>query len=353
MSRPRLLVVTTVHQPDDARIRAKLIETLTQDWDVTYATRVPGPADMSNLHWRPLAGGRFSRWLAASRLILAKRWDLVALHDPELLPAAILRAGLKRPTLFDLHENLPAQIRTKDWLPRPLRKPIAIVAGMILRVAERVMSVTLAEAGYQPLFRRRHPVIANHPVEMPAPVPPADPPFLAYLGDVTESRGAFLAIEAAAGAGQRLLMVGRVAPPELGPRLVAAAERAGVEIELAGPLPHREALEAIAPASAGLSPLTDISNYRHSLPTKVLEYLALGLAVLASDLAGTHEVAGDRPGMVYVTPGDPVAWRSAGADLAADTAIRDAAQTVAAQVRATYTWPSDEVLRVYAAAARR
>ena len=41
MSRGHLLVVTTVHTPDDARIRAKLIPTLAEEWDVTFATKRP------------------------------------------------------------------------------------------------------------------------------------------------------------------------------------------------------------------------------------------------------------------------------------------------------------------------
>ena len=354
MSAGRLLVVTTVHTPDDARIRAKLIGTLSAEWDVTYAARHPGPTDPSGLIWHPLAGGRVRRWWSAARLMQAKTWDLVAVHDPELLPAALMRAWRGRRTLFDVHENVPAQIRTKAWIPSVLRKPLSGVAGLLLRAAERVMTVTLAEEAYRQLFRNQHPVLANYlAAPLPSPVPAAEPPFLAYLGDVTEQRGAFLAIEAAAGAGMRLVMVGRVAPPELVNRLAAEALAQEVILELDGAQPHPSALARIAPARAGLSPLADIPNYRDSLPTKVLEYLALGLPVLAADLPGTRAVTGDRVGMTFVAPGDRDAWRRAGEELAATTSRRADVMAHAVETRRAFSWPAAEVLRVYRQAARR
>ncbi|MGH8912859.1 MAG: glycosyltransferase [Acidimicrobiia bacterium] len=355
MSRGRLLVVTTVHQPDDARIRSKLIRTLSEEWDVTFAARDPGPSDRTGLTWHRLAGGRVRRWLTASRIIQSKRWDLVAVHDPELLPPALLRGVLGRPTLFDLHENLPAQMKTKEWVPSALRPALGWAARLLLRWAERAMSVTIAETGYQDLLRREAPVLANHlsPTELPPVQDAAIPPFLAYLGDITEQRGAHLAIAAAAGAKMRLVMVGRVAPPELADRLVADARAEGVDLDLAGPMPHGEALRRIAGASAGISPILDIPNYRHSLPTKVLEYLALGLPALVSDLPGTRAVTDDRPGVIYVAPGEASEWRRAGAELAAQPSLRSATRAAAQSVREAYSWPKEEVLRVYGRVARR
>lgn len=355
MRRGRLLVATTVHQADDARISAKLIGTLVSEWDITYATRVPGPSGLTGVAWLPLPGSRWRRWWRVGRLMMQRQWDLVAFHDPELLPVGILRAVLGRPTLFDLHENLPAQIRTKSWVPAPLRPLLAGLFSGLLRLGERRMVITLAEDGYQPLFSAPHPVFANFPLvaEAPEPAAAADPPFLVYLGDITELRGAYLALETALGAECRLVMIGRVAPPDLATALQERAAILGVDLELTGPMPHREALVAIAPALGGLAPLLDVPNYRNSLPTKVLDYLAMGLPVLASDLPGTRRVVGERPALEYVRPGDPGEWRRAGADLAADPARRQEARAGVGEIRASFSWPADDVLRVYAEAGRR
>lgn len=342
-------MVTSVHQPDDTRIRTKLIATLAAEWDVTYAARVPGPTDPSGLQWVPLRGGRVRRMLSATRLLQSRRWDLVAVHDPELIPAALIRAWLGRPTLFDLHENLPGQIRHKAWIPSGLRAPLAVIAGVMLRWASAKMAVTLAEAGYQGLFARSHPVIENYPdlEDFPLPVDAADESFLAYVGDITEQRGAFLAIEAAAGAGTRLVMVGRVAPDELSAELASRATSLGVALEMTGPLPHDAAMAKIASALAGLAPLYDVPNYRHSLPTKVLEYLALGLPVLAADLPGTREVVEGIDGVAFVEPGVATAWREAGKKLSADPGARSRAAAGSVVVRERYRWDAERVLAVY------
>lgn len=354
MTLPRLLVVTTVHHPDDPRIRFKLIPTLTTEWDVTYAAPSPGPTDRDGLTVVELAGGRLVRFLAAGRILLQRRWDLVALHDPELLPLGLVRSVLGRPTLFDLHENLAQLPMSREWLPGPLRLPLAWMGGLALRMAERAMTVTLAEAGYRELFRRSHPVIANHlPAEMPAPVPESQPPFLAYVGDITSARGAHLAVEAAAGAGTRLVMVGRVAPPTLKQDLEEHARRAGVELELTGSLPHEVALERIAGARAGLSPLLDTGNYRHSLPTKLPEYLALGIPAVVSDLPGTRAPVSDLDAVVFVTPGDPEAWREAGRRLGEAVGLRQKAVGQADEVRRRFSWDPGAVLSAYRRAGRR
>lgn len=353
MSKPRLLVATSVHHPDDARIRSKLIATLSAEWDVHYAAPEPGPADWSDLTWIPLPGRRLGRTVRATRLLLREGWALVALHDPELLPGGLVRSRRGQPTLFDLHENLPAQLRTRDGIPALLRRPLARGAQWLLRWAETTMAVTLAEEGYRNLFRAPHPVIANYlPPSLPDPHPTSDTPFLAYLGDVTAVRGAFLALQAAAGAGFRLVMVGRIAPPSLRHALTGRADELEVDLELTGPLPHARALERIAGASAGLSPLLDIGNYRHSLPTKVPEYLALGLPVLASDLPGTRLPLQDLEGVTFVEPGDPQAWSEAGRKLAENPELRERVAAQTDRVKERFSWPAEEVLSVYRRAAR-
>ncbi len=46
--------------------------------------------------------------------------DLYHLHDPELLPGGILLRLLGKRVVFDIHEDLPKQIRIKPWIHRRL-----------------------------------------------------------------------------------------------------------------------------------------------------------------------------------------------------------------------------------------
>ena len=346
--KPRLLVVSTVHPADDPRIRRKLIGTLQSDWEVTYAGHGRGPVDSNGLSWRELTGGRFVRFLRAGRLLLSRGYDVASLHDPELLPLGILAARMGRKVVFDVHENVPAQLATKEWIRRPLRRPLAAAMSWVLRVGEKRLAITLAEAGYAPLFRAPHPIFPNYLIGNP-PVPrDSDPETgIVYLGDVTEARGLEVAVAAAGAAGVPVFSIMGRCTPEFRARLLAVAGDTGVELRFHGFVTPDRALEIAAGAVLGLSPLLDIPNYRESLPTKVLEYLAVGVPTIASDLPGTRAVLADKPGAVLVAAGDTEAWAAALRAAATNPQLRTEARSGVARIREEYVWPTADVRQFY------
>lgn len=344
----RLLVVSTVHPADDPRIRAKLIGTLWEEWDVVFAGKGSGPIDRSGITWRELRGGRARRWLAAAYLLLWHDYDVASLHDPELLPIGLLATLRHRTVVFDVHENVPAQLRTKEWLPKLLRRPLAGVVGWLLRVAERRMAITLAEAGYAGLFREPHPVFPNYLAGAPPEPRDPDPEVgIVYLGDVTEARGLAVAVEAAGRSGVAGFTIMGRCTPGFRTRLLDIASGHGLELRFHGFVAPDRALEIASGATLGLSPLLDTPNYRHSLPTKVLEYLAVGVPTLASDLPGTRTVVAGRPGVVLVTPGDVEAWAREMAAAVADSDLRLAARDGVSAILEQFVWPADEVRAFY------
>lgn len=346
---PRLLVVTPVHPADDPRIRRKLIGSLADEWEVTFATAPPPPVSVSGLRWVPLRGGRVRRHLASVRMLLSRGYDVASLHDPELLPAALVARAFRRRIVFDLHEHLPAQITTKRWLPRPLRRPAAALAGWTLRLVERFVPITLAEPGYQALFRRSHPVFPNYVHDVPAATGTrrVDGPIV-YLGDVTEARGVDLTVRALGRIDDppALLLIGRC-HADLAARLQEEAAARGVRLELTGYLSHDRALPLVAGARLALSPLLDQPNYRESLPTKVLEYLALGVPVVASDLPAVGRLAAEVEGIRLFPPGDEAALAAAIESALGDETLLMQARVAAGEVRRRFTWPADEVRAFY------
>jgi glycosyltransferase involved in cell wall biosynthesis len=79
----------------------------------------------------------------------------------------------------------------------------------------------------------------------------------------------------------------------------------------------------------------------------VLEYLAVGIPTLASDLPGTRRVAGDKPGVVLVPPGDLEAWEHAIESALTNEELRNAARAGAPAIAAEYAWPSEAVSEFY------
>jgi glycosyltransferase involved in cell wall biosynthesis len=347
MTGPAILVLTTVHPPDDTRIRERLIRSLEGIGHVTYATREPGPSDMSGLDWEPLFGGRIRRNLRACKLLVAPGWDLIILHDPETILAGIL-ARFRRDAVvvFDVHEDLPAQIDSKERLPKWSRPLVRGVARLLYRLAERYLVLSLAEPGYQLLFEKPHPVFPNYPRSSTFPdLAAAGDGTAIYVGDITRPRGIEEAIAAAASAGVDLVAVGRVGD-ELAGSLQTEARSRGCDLIMTGYLPNPEALRRIAVASVGLSPLRDEANYRHSLPTKTLEYLAMGIPVVATNLPGTAAVLADLEAVWLIPPGDAIAMARA-IEEAIQPGARVKAMAQAAELRRSFRWPEEEVRSFY------
>src|SRR5690625_2407360 len=131
--KPRILVVTVVHHPEDARIRHRQIEALlAAGWHVTYAApfdvfAVPR-RESEGLRCRNLprsSGRRRFRALLAARKLIRKeyrRHDVVLIHDPELL-IALFGLGVRN-VVWDVHEDTFAALETKKWLPSIVRTPV-------------------------------------------------------------------------------------------------------------------------------------------------------------------------------------------------------------------------------------
>lgn len=335
-------VLSVVHHADDVRIREKLIETLIDDVEVEYHARRPEPDDVTGFSYHPIGGPRLVRNLILAWRLWTRPLDVAVLVDPETFLAGVL-ASRRVKVVFDIHEHVPGQILTKRI---PMRKVLARVAEAVLRLAERAGSVTLAEPGYGELFAKDHPVFENYPRWEALPEPQPGNGTVVYVGDVTEQRGALDLAAAVGPTGMPLMMVGRCST-DLADRINKTVRDLGGTVELTGRLPWRTAMERLASASVAVSPLRDTPNYRHSLPTKVLEYVGLGVPVVATNLPGTVDVLEGLAGVRLVDPGQVEALRTAILEMA-NPAVREDARRSAIAIRAGYSWPTARVRRFYA-----
>jgi len=308
----KVVVATVVHDHDDARIRHRQIASLLEAGDeVVYVApeRTGGrtgsadePAGLRKRSVPRAAGRRRLGALVAVRRVLAEESrtaDLTVLHDPEL---TLLDRWISGPVVFDVHEDLPAQIADKAWVPGFLRPLLRSVAGWIERRAVRRMSVVLAEEGYRDRLGD-HVVVRNTPV-VPEAVVPSRPGRVVHLGRLSTGRGADLLIEVARRLpdGVVLDLLGPVDP-------ALDLDRSGDDgrLRIHGPVPNPQALEMIAGATAGLTLLRDLPNYRHSIPTKVLEYMAHGVPVIATPLPEVRRLVEDHEAGLIVPFDDPQA----------------------------------------------
>ncbi len=320
--RRRALVVTVVHHPEDARIRHREIEALTAaGWSVTYAAPfasvglepTSGDPLLEAVDLPRSLGRRRVTALRAARSLLRRRGqqhDVVLLHDPELLVAA---AGLSLPpVVWDVHEDTAAAVTLKPWLPRPVRPVVAGAVRRAERLAERRVHLLLAEEAYRERFAGEHLVVPNT-VYVPDSVPEPGTGAAVYVGHLSLARGAAELVEVGrrlaehTGGAARLRVIGH-ADAAAAALLTAAGERG--HVEWLGFLPSDAAMRVVDGAIAGLSLLHDEPNYRGSMPTKVLEYMAHGVPVVTTPLPLARDLVARSGGGVVV----PFADAGAAAD---------------------------------------
>jgi glycosyltransferase involved in cell wall biosynthesis len=336
-----VVVCTVVHHPADARIFYREISALLDaGHDVTYiAPHDEAGASVRYEHQEqagaergrgtlravtiPRAVGRRRvgalRAAKAAMAAEARGADLLLVHDPELL--LVLPPKHERPpTVWDVHEDTAAALTTKAWLPAWLR-PVAVGGvNSAERLAERRLHLMLAEHGYQERFAGNHPVVPNTTDVPDTAAPPSGPRRVVYVGWLSPDRGSAEMTELG-----RLLRPHGIAVELIGQADAAARahiEAAGDAVHWHGFVPNAEALRLVEGAIAGLSLLQDEANFRHSMPTKVAEYLGRAVPVVTTPLPLAVDLVEAADAGFVVPFNDPAAARDAVLKLDADPDLR-------------------------------
>ncbi len=283
-------------------------------------------------------GLRRARALRAARSALRRGCadaDLLLVHDLELLLALPRR---RPPTVWDVHEDTIGSLEVKEYLPGLAKSVLPPLVRRLEERAERRLHLILAEESYRARFGREHPVVPNHTYVPEAPPKPPGDNRVVYVGHISAARGAVEMLEVA-----RLLRPHGIRMDLIGPAdvpirpMLRDAQRSGL-LDWFGYVPNRHALRMAEGALAGLSLLHDLPNYRDSLPTKIIEYMAHGVPVISTPLPVATEVM--RGCGTLVPQQDPEAVVRAVLELRDDPARRSAlAAQGHAEAAARYHWP--------------
>ena len=326
---PAVCHITTVHQPFDTRIFHKECVSLARagyDVHLVACHDRDEVVDGVRIHALPRPPGRLRRMLcwpwravAVARGI-RPRPAVYHIHDPELLPAAqALRLGGER-VIFDVHENIAADILYKPYWSPGVRRAVS----WAYRQAERLLTAGLPTVHVLAEIARtycgRRVVVRNLPLRRQidestaeAAGPPPHRHRLVYLGVVSTERGAGTMLEVmrrllGRGVDCELVVVGPVHEAHLAERLTdeAASDDLAGRVILRGALPYPAAMAEVKAADLGLCLFHPVPNNLTSLPNKLLEYLSMGTAVVASDFECWRPYVRGTGGGIQVDPLDPV-----------------------------------------------
>lgn len=372
--------LTTAHPALDPRIFHKEVRTLTEaGYRVTLIAQYANDAiiDRVKIIALPRPKNRFERifglTLRALRLALRQQANLYHYHDPELLPVgALLKLITGARVLYDVHEDVKKQILNKAWLPRWSRRMVSWIYGLCERVCLMfVDGVVIAEDSYTRNFpgRRNVTAIRNYPLlsyfglgmtkgNTAAEQRPSGNCEVIYIGGITRLRGAVELIEAlrilrSRGHDKvRLHLVGPLMPTSLGAELECLVRRYHLQdrVSIPGPVPHDKVAELLREAHIGVAVLHPDPNYVESLPTKLFEYMAAGVPVVASNFPLWKQIVEGNECGIVVDPRNPNEIADAiGYLLANPDKARQMGENGRSAVNNRYTWDKerDRLLELY------
>ncbi len=326
-----VIMLTAVHAATDGRIFYREAITLAE---AGLRVAVIGPHPRSELLvgvWIEAVtrqNGRLRRFLITGSDVLraARRLGgrVFVFHDPELFGVGLILRLLGNKVVYDCHENLPAQILQKPWIPPVLRRPISPIARAAEWFGSRMLSgVVTARDAVLPRFpKNRRVLVQNFPTK--SALQSADGPpmherknVVIYVGGLSRIRGIADLVEAFRGIGPdeaQLWLVGNFDNETFQKQIL---DEAGPNVKWLGFMEHPEVLKLYKSVKIGTCLLHPTPSHRYSQPIKLYEYLAAGIPVIASDFPEFTAVL-DGCG-VQVNPHDSGQIARAIRDLLSDT----------------------------------
>ena len=330
MKRKEIAHITSVHPRADTRIRIREVGSLAPGLGRAVALFVQdgkgdsvepggmiriidtGPAPQGRLARMTLGVWRMLRALHSARL------RVVHFHDPELIPLGVILKCLGYRVVYDVHEDLPRQVLTKYWLPAFARRPVSWAMSACEWLAARVFDAIVPA---EPKIAGRFPshkttLVQNFPIAdelvVADGVPYRErPPHFACIGGISVIRGIHEMIQATAiargadGQEVRLCLAGVFQPAGL--LAEARSAPSWAQVDFHGWADRKQVAGILGSVRAGLAVLHPTPKYLDAWPTKMFEYMSVGLPVIVSDFPLWRSIVEDARCGLLVDPLDPQA----------------------------------------------
>jgi glycosyltransferase involved in cell wall biosynthesis len=199
--------------------------------------------------------------------------------------------------VIDIHENYQSVVRRRDWIPALLRWPLQAVIVLNQWLGRRLAAACLVAAAH--LARPGDVLVTNLPPVGMLPVDRSHQTQRAvYVGDVTKDRGLDDMLELISLVPHlELDLIGPISS-ELREEVTGRAMGSGIvdRLRVRGRLPYLSAWEEAAGSLVGLSLLRPTPAYREAVPSKLWEYFACRIPVIATDLPAQARIVAESGG---------------------------------------------------------
>lgn len=292
-----IVMLTTVHRPNDVRIFHREAKTLAQHGFSVCIVASGQPAETAaGIRFEPLptASNRMQRlflgWVALARCLRLKA-KLYIFHDPELLPVGLALRVCGKKVVYDCHENVAAHVLEKGYIPRFMWSFLVPALAGLLKLASRLLNGIIAATEFiaQPYPCEKTVVIRNFPPARVLEMTGGGLPIagrenkVVYIGGLSKERGIKETVEAfrkVRTPGAELWLIGAFYDPAFQNEILSSLP---ANAKWFGRQPYRRVTEFLQLAKLGIVLHHDTPGHKAGLPIKLFEYLGAGIPVVASD----------------------------------------------------------------------
>jgi glycosyltransferase involved in cell wall biosynthesis len=265
----------------------------------------------------PTTTSRLKRFLISTVIVYKKVMSTKSMichfHDPELIPAGLLLRLRGRKVIYDVHEDYPRQIMSKEWISAWFRYPISLMVEIVEWLSSRYFSAIIPVT---PHIAARFPpskttLVQNYPIldgfSMTHDIQWSSRKHqIIYIGGIEPLRGAIESIQAIGLLNDnnlRMVLAGPFSDKTLEDecKLLDGWKK----VDYYSWLERDKALAELTQSKAGLVLFHPIPNHTDAQPNKLYEYMSAGLPVIASDFPLWREIIEGNQCGILVDPLKP------------------------------------------------
>ncbi|OES44940.1 glycosyltransferase family 4 protein [Domibacillus iocasae] len=312
--------LTSVHAHTDTRIFLKECRSLKKaGYEVHFV--VPSVQDTIidgvQIHGlRKEKGSRLKRMTKTVNQVLKIGLEIDAdvyhFHDPELIPVGLKLKKQGKKVIYDVHEDVPKQIMTKNWLPKNLRKVISKTfeqyENRAVKKFDKIITATpyirdrFLKLGCAVQDVNNYPLLEELKIEDGKWAEKEN--VVCYVGGISVTRGINeMTMALTYTEDISLLLAGKFA---FNTEKEAVKSLDGwSKVKELGFLNREQVKDTYRKSKAGMVVLHPTLNYVDALPVKMFEYMAAGIPVIASNFPLWKSIIEETDSGVCVDPLKP------------------------------------------------